>query len=220
MTGKEVSIFLLVRKERRKGRKRGRGVKPGLLLQTFQVPPFSFTGYGRAVCNEEKGIIRAYSLCLQHIIEGKTKIGGECQGASKIQHIAFYLPTLGKPCHCLVHYSVVDGSCNVFLACPLIQKRLYIAFGKDSTAGSYYVAPAAIMGHIVHYRGRYSHELGHLVDECACTSGTASVHPYLNSTSKEEDLGVLSSQLYDHIAILLPFPDSCPGGIDLLDKGN
>ena len=43
----------------------------------------------------------------------------------------------------------------------------------------------------------------HLVDEGACASGTAAVHPFLQSAAEEDDLGILSAQLDDRIGVRL-----------------
>ena len=60
-----------------------------------------------------------------------------------------------------------------------------------------------VQAQLVQLLGCHIQQCCHLVDEGACASGTAAVHPLLQSAAEEDDLGILSAQLDDRIGVRL-----------------
>ena len=54
------------------------------------------------------------------------------QRATQKSDLSADRPSAGKPGNCLVYHRLENGACNIFMRSTLVQKRLYICFGKDA----------------------------------------------------------------------------------------
>ncbi len=75
-----------------------------------------------------------------------------------------------------------------------------------------------ILGHLVQAARIRVEERGHLVDEGTRTTGARTVHALLDAVVEVDDLGVLTTELDDHIGLRDEGLDGRLGGDDLLDE--
>ena len=125
----------------------------------------------------------------------------EKERSAQKQHLAFDFSALAQSGHRLVDHRLEDAGGNVLLARTLVEQRLDVGLGKNSTARCDRVDALVAQAQPVQLLGCHIQQRCHLVDEGAGAAGTAAVHPLLQSAAEEDDLGILSAQLDDRIGV-------------------
>ena len=106
------------------------------------------------------------------------------------------------------------------MASPLVQKRLDIRLGKHAASGGNGIEPLAAQAQLIQFIRRHIQQRCHLIDKGPRAAGAGTVHPFVNTAVKENDLCVLSPQFNDHRGIRLQLLDYLASSKHLLDEGH
>ena len=140
------------------------------------------------------------------------------EGASQKDDLTLELTALSQTGHRLVHHRLKDRGRYVLFPSALVQDRLDVTLGKHAAAGGNGIDLLMFEREFIQLVYRDVHQSGHLIDKSTGTAGTGAVHPLLQCTAKEDDLGVLAAQLDDGIRIRYVGVDSGSGGVHLLHE--
>ncbi|CCX39036.1 unknown [Clostridium sp. CAG:1013] len=185
-----------------------------------QVEFLSGAGQGRACRHIVQGVFRADTLHSQDPVESGAQLGEEGERSAQVYHVALDLPALGQTGNGLIHHGGEDALGDIVFLSALVQKGLDVAFGEHAAAGGNAVRALALPGDVVKLCGGDVQQGGHLVDEGAGAAGAGAVHPHFHGAGEEQDLGVLTPQLDDHVGVRYVLFHSGPGGVHFLDEGD
>ena len=158
----------------------------------------------------------------QDLNKGLPQFRAKGQGTSAKEYPALYISATGKGAYSL------EGSCMkyrcgyVFSGDAPAQEGLEIGLGKDAAAGCNGVYAGSLSGKVIEFGNRHIQKNGHLVNECACTTGATSVHSYVRPkvVIKKNNLGIFPAHFYEGPDIKIYIFDKAGRGHHLLDKRN
>ena len=128
--------------------------------------------------------------------------------------------TAGKTRNCLVYYSLINGSSNIFTAGTFVYERLNICLCKNTTTGSNRINCLSTFCQLIKASRISFQQSSHLVNERTSTTSTSTVHALFNTAGKICNLGIFSAKLNNNISLWNYFLYSRCSRNNFLNKRN
>ena len=174
--------------------------------QSFKVQVcFAFVGNGCAVCCEEVRVFRqqcCFVCQVQCFDETLAQFREEMQRATQKCHMAADRFTTCQTGNGLVNNCLENGSCQVFLSCPIVDEGLDVCFCEYTTAGSDGINHFMAFCVFVQTCCVCVQQACHLVDEGTGTAGTYAVHTLFHIPAGEiNDFRIFAAQFDGNICL-------------------
>ncbi len=113
-----------------------------------------------------------------------------------------------------------DGGSDIFMRCITAQQSLDVSFSENAASRGNGKELRRFLGHAVQVRHVNIQQHGHLIDECAGTTGAVAVHPDVGTAVvvEKNDLGVFTTDFDKGFDIGEKCPDVMCGCHDFLNK--